>query len=668
MCGIAGLLLPPGQRPSEPLLQLMARRLHHRGPDGSGVLVDGPCGLVHTRLAILDPERGKQPMKSPFARRWISFNGEIYNSPELRRRLEARGHQFRTTTDTEVILTLSLDEPEHFVERLEGIFAFAIWDGETRELTLARDYLGVKPLYLFEDSEGVVFASEVKALLADPRVPCEPDPRGLMEILAFQNTYHGRTCFRDIRLLEGGEILRVRPGGGPRSRRFWTFSPPTNRSPGDYEHTAETTRELCEQVIRDQLLSDVPVASYLSGGMDTGLLTAVAARDSENWQTFSGGFLLDGVPPEFHGHDERDAARLMSGLFGTQHRFTEIRPEMLVESFGKIAWHLEEPRGSTCYAPWTMAEHVGANVKVVLSGHGGDELFAGYRARYELARDHAGDWEPYWFTVLNHLVPHTESRNWLHPDFADGTLPNWPRDVYHEFVKTSRGLSPQSRAQHHDLFVYMHGLLLIEDKLSMAHALESRVPLLDRRLFEHAWSLPDAWKLGPQRGKQILRDGFRGRLPQEILQRDKMGFGPPDDHYYRTQLRGVFDELLLGGSFAQRGILRPGVIENLVQRQRRGEPLAGFLWTMASIEMWYRTFIDRERELRFGNGGEDVRPVDLPVTMTVAEMDRRSHRVDGSHSRKTLLGQHIRRGAAGMWRTCRRISHSAKNAVRSFFS
>jgi asparagine synthase (glutamine-hydrolysing) len=614
MCGIAGILELDRISPSQPILQAMGDRLRHRGPDGDGIYIDGPCGLVHRRLAILDPDRGKQPLSNTDGTIWITYNGEIYNSPDLRHYLQGKGHVFRTTTDTEVIVHLYEQEPDRFVEKLEGIFAFGIWDSRRECLIVARDYLGVKPLYVYTNPDCFLFASEVKALLADPRVPCQPDEKGLIEILSFQNTYPGRTSFKDISLLEGGEIRVIQRGKAPSCRKYWTFQKPENFIRRDQEETVSQLRDLVQTVIRDQLLSDVPVASYLSGGMDTGTLTAVASRSLPNLVTFSGGFRLDGVPDDQRSVDEREAAQLMSREFGTNHFFREILPDDLLTSFSAISWHLEEPRGSTCYAPWTMAQLAGTKVKVILSGHGGDELFAGYRARYEAAQRAGEDWENVWFSHLNYLVPQAQALQWLHPDFATPELLAWSRQVFDDFVQQSRGLTAMSRAQHHDLFVYMQGLLLIEDKLSMAQSLESRVPFLDRRLFDLAWSIPDDWKISQQRGKAILREALQGVIPEAILTRDKMGFGPPDNHYYRTSLRPFFQNMLIDEGFAQRGIVKAEVIAKIFERHLNGEPLAPALWTFASIEMWYRNFIDRAAELRATSLNSQPKPIELEIS------------------------------------------------------
>jgi glycosyltransferase involved in cell wall biosynthesis len=258
-----------------------------------------------------------------------------------------------------------------------------------------------------------------------------------------------------------------------------------------------------------------------------------------------------------------------------------------------------------------MAKEAGARVKVIMSGHGGDELFAGYRDRYELASSYGHKWDEYWFSILNFVIPQTKMAHWLHPDFASKELLDWPKQAFCEFTYPTRDMSPQARAQHHDLFVYMHGLLLIEDKLSMAHGLESRVPLLDRRIFEFAWTLPDNWKLSASQGKVILRKSLRGLIPDSILQRDKMGFGPPDEHYYRTTLAGFLEMLLLDGSLASRNVIRPNVIKRLVEHQRAGTPLGGTLWTLTSIELWYRTFFDRVSQLRCNNAESLQGPIEL---------------------------------------------------------
>ena len=683
MCGIAGILEYQGISPSREILQAMGDRMHHRGPDGEGIHLAGPCGLVHRRLAILDPQMGVQPLSNEDGTVWITYNGEIYNSPDLRRYLRGKGHIFRTMTDTEVIVHLYEEDPEGFVDRFEGIFAFGLWDSRSQRLIIARDYIGVKPLYYYAGPRCFLFASEVKALFVDSRVPCQPDEKGLIEILAFQNTYPGRTCFKNIRLLDGGEIQTIEREGRCSARKYWSFEAelPTRENP---QEAAVELRALLEKVIHEQLMSDVPVATYLSGGMDTGTITAVAGRHLPELMTFSGGFLMDGAPEYLRNYDEREAAAKMSHEFGTQHHFREIKPDDLLECFAAIAWHLEEPRGSTCYAPWVMAHEAGKRVKVILSGHGGDELFAGYRAKYQLAQEGGRNWENLWFSSLNYLMRQDEALSWLNNDFATPDLLAWPRAVYDEFIYQSRNLTPMGRAQHHDLFVYMHGLLLIEDKLSMAHSLESRVPFLDRRIFRFAWSLPDEWKLNRRFGKVILRKALQGLLPSEILARDKIGFGPPDNYYFRTWLRPFLEGILFADGFAKRGIIKPEIVRSHFERQMEGEDLQQHLWTFASIEMWYRTFFDRQSILRVS--AKELQPAPIQInflnnstagvapqaSQTVPVPRRSSMRV---WLRKVAWSRHwqklVHRGRGKMRRAIIRLKNSSpsrRKLLRAFSS
>jgi len=596
MCGIAGTFLFDGQRPSGTLLAAMAERLRHRGPDGHDTCVNGPIGFAHTRLAILDPNGGAQPLTHEETGATICYNGEIYNSPALRDELIAKGYRFRTSSDTEVILTSYLDDPEGFVARLDGVFAFAIWDPRHRIMVLARDYMGVKPLYVWRNAHKLVFGSEIKALLADSDVPCQPDMKAFAEILRFQNVHGQRTCFANIESVAPGEILHIKENGSLTRRAYWSFHPGSQLN-GDRSDGAQQLRATVRKVVTAQLLSDVPIASYLSGGMDTGSITAIARPHLGRLHTFSGGFDLQQVSKAEEGVDERMAAEMMSRHFDTQHHFTEINSNDLLDNFASIGWHLEEPRGSTCYAPYVMAREAGSQVKVILSGHGGDELFAGYQGRYAYAVDPARDWESSWYTLINHLIPDAVAPDLLAGDLASRELLAWPREVFQAHVASTVDMSRLKRSQHHDLFTYMQGLLAIEDKLSMAHGLESRVPLLGREVFDLAWQMPDDWKLGKSQGKLVFRDAMKGIVPDDIRARGKMGFGPPDNSYYRTVLYPFFEEMILGG-FAHRGIVTEDACRDAMKEHLAGAPKANVLWTFASIELWMRHFVDGEAKLR----------------------------------------------------------------------
>jgi asparagine synthase (glutamine-hydrolysing) len=606
----------------------MAERLRHRGPDGHDTYVNGPVGFAHTRLAIQDPNGGAQPLTHEETGVTICYNGEIYNSPALRDELIAKGYRFRSTSDTEVILVLYLDDPKGFVARLDGIFSFAIWDPRSQRMVLARDYIGVKPLYFWHNASKLVFGSEVKALLVDPDVPCKPDMKAFAEILRFQNIHGTRTCFQDIDQVAPGEIVTVEASGTVSNRAYWSFNP-GHQLQGSRAGAAEQLRELVKDTVTAQLLSDVPIASYLSGGMDTGSITAIARPHLGRLHTFSGGFDLNNVAAVEHGVDERTAAEMMSKHFDTQHHFHEITSNDLLENFSSIGWHLEEPRGSTCYAPYVMAREAGAYVKVILSGHGGDELFAGYQGRYAYAVDPARDWETSWYTLINHLISDADAPSMLTGDLAGNELLDWPREVFQQQVASTARMSRLKRSQHHDLFTYMQGLLAIEDKLSMAHSLESRVPLLGREIFDLAWQIPDKWKMSETQGKLVFRDAMQDIVPDDIRARGKMGFGPPDNSYYRGPLKDFFEEMILGG-FVHRGMVREDACKEALASHMAGAPKANVLWTFASIESWMQRFVDGEADLREGNSAG---PVQLTLSnatssATLAEPEI-SDQVDG---------------------------------------
>lgn len=619
MCGIVGVLNKNGRPVSAGRLRRMTDVMVHRGPDDHGVFIDGALGLGHRRLSILDLSRaGRQPMAG--GKLTITFNGEIYNFKELRAELESLGHDFHSGTDTEVLLHALEQWGGDAIPRLNGMFAFGAWDAGNRRLLLARDRFGVKPLYYLDSPEHFIFASEIKAILQHPAVRAELDPRALKEYLTFQNIYSDRTLFRGIRILPPGCAMAV-DAGGATVRRFWDFMPTENVERLSRREAAARVRECFERAVRRQLVSDVPVGCYLSGGMDSGSITSVAAKQIHPLSTFTCGFDMSAVRGFESFFDERTPAELMSSVFKTEHYELVLRSGDMFRVLPDLVWHLEDMRIGMCWHNYYAARLASGFVKVVLGGTGGDELFAGYPWRYArgLQARGRGDFESIYFDALRRFTPLDAENDILSPEFADGARGHNPFDVFRSVLDPVSSLlngNPSDRLQamlYFETKTFLHGLVVVDDKLSMAHSLENRVPFLDNELVDLSLSLPADYKLDIKNlmricntpngcppdivvsadGKVALRRAMRGLIPDEILARKKQGFTPPETSWYRGPGLADIRGLLLDSESLARPYLKPGIIERALREHASGRVNHRLLiWSLLCLEWWHRIFID----------------------------------------------------------------------------
>lgn len=566
MCGIAGLVHLDGAPVSPAILQRMSDALVHRGPDGEGSWIDGQVGFAHRRLAIIDPSpAGHQPMLSADHRYVLSFNGEIYNFRELRAELEAAGYWFRSRTDTEVLLCALAEWGTNAFDKLNGMFAFAFWDRKTRRLLLARDRYGIKPLYVARFGKSLAWGSEQKAILAIPDFKGTPDRRALREYFTFQNIFTDRTLIEEIRLLPPGHFAVLDLGGAEpelERSRYWDFDFSEPGGDVDVEAHREELDRLFRQAVTRQLVSDVELGSYLSGGMDSGSITAVASGSFPYLKTFTCGFDLSSASGIELGFDERAKAEAMSYHFKTEHYEMVLKAGDMERVMPDLARHLEEPRVGQSYPNFYAAKLASRFVKVVLSGAGGDELFAGYPWRYYRAvvnadfDDYVGKYYAFW----QRLVDDRRLERLFAPiagDVADVDTRAIFRDVFRHHERPLRGPEDYiNLSLYFEAKTFLHGLLVVEDKLSMAHGLESRVPFLDNDLVEFAMRCPVGLKLnnlsqvvrlnenepgGKQNrflartkdGKQILRDVMTTYVPDGVASAEKQGFSAPDASWFK---------------------------------------------------------------------------------------------------------------------------------------
>jgi asparagine synthase (glutamine-hydrolysing) len=641
MCGIAGIATRDAGAGVDPIrLRRMRDTLVHRGPDGTGVLADGRVGLAHTRLAIVDVARGEQPMPNETGDVWVVFNGEIYNHAELRPGLEARGHQYRSHCDTETIVHLYEEEGEDVVQSLRGMFAFAIWDRPRQRLLLARDRLGIKPLYYTDTGSELLFASEIKALLAAGGVRVAFNEAVLPEFLATRFVSGESTFFRGIRKLLPGHVLTWSPGAGPTTRAYWQPPRPSSRPAAQGPPAACDLRERLEAAVSSHLMSDVPLGVFLSGGIDSTALAAIAARITrEPLQTFAVGF-------EDRGTSELPYARLAAAHIGARHREVTLSPEAFFERLPHALWHEDEPIAFPSSIPlYALAQLARRHVKVVLTGEGADELFLGYN-RYRVTHWNARLGRPYgalpeaWRRGLRGVVRGVNGRagrvarrtflglepglrGMYHENFAVFPMATQQRlfarrDLLaHDPYATQCGYYDEAdgdfldRIGRAELRSYLHELLMKQDQMSMAASIESRVPFLDDRLVEHVVAMPGNVKLPAWQTKTLLRAAVRDLVPPAILTRRKFGFPVPLGDWLRGPFDAVVGEFVVGPRTLARGFFEPAALRRLVAEHASGRAShADALWLLMNLEIWQRIFLDGEApaEVMGAMAGDRVAP------------------------------------------------------------
>ena len=628
MCGIAGKFFFDRERRVETeLLRAMNRVLAHRGPDDSGIFQDGAIGLAHRRLSIIDlSPGGHQPMANADGTLWITYNGEIYNFRELRAGLEADGVRFRSQSDTEVILALWEREGVECLQRLCGMFAFAMWDARRRTLTLVRDRVGKKPLHYYVDDEKVLFASEPKGIFVDPSVRAEPDLDALHHYLTFGYVPSPRSAFRGVRKLSPAHYVEI-DERGVRTARYWRLSYRPKLRISEAE-ACEALRAHLREAVRRRLISDVPLGAFLSGGIDSSAIVALMSEiTAGSVKTFSIGF-------EEAKYNELPWARLVAARYGTDHHELVVKPDAAA-ILPEIVWHYNEPFADSSAIPtYYLAEMTRQRVTVALNGDAGDENFAGYE-RYRAHRlttrwdrvpapikraldvgvsmlprggDPAGlprRIRRFW--ADRHLDPRRRYGRWMTvfteaakadlytPAFAAATAAVDPIDELlraYALADTPDLLDATLGA---DVGTYLPDDLLVKvDIASMAHGLEARSPMVDHEFMEFVAVLPSDFKLRRVEKKYLLKRAVRDLVPEGILARPKQGFGVPISAWLKGPLREMLHDSLFSRPSVERGLLEPRALRRLVDEHERGvEGRHPQLWALLMLELWFTRFIDR---------------------------------------------------------------------------
>lgn len=627
MCGIAGIFNLNKEPVSKATLQSITQAIAHRGPDGEGIFIDKFIGLGHRRLAILDlTSAGHQPMITSDQAYAMTYNGEIYNFREIRKELEEIGYSFISKTDSEVVLNAYAAWGKEAFKRFNGMFAVAIWDKKNQQLVLARDRYGIKPLYYCLLNHTLLFSSEIKAFLKHPSFQANMDLHGLLEYMTFQNFFTDNTLFKGVKILPAGSILTIRLGSNqiPLPIKFWDFHFSSHQVIKDKKEYLDELERLYTQAIQRQLIADVDIGSYLSGGIDSGSITSIASRHLPYMKTFTVGFDTSSASGLEMAFDERQMAERMSYLFKTEHYEMVLKAGDMERVMSRLTWHLEEPRVGQCYPNFYASQLASKFVKVILSGAGGDELFGGYPWRYYRAvvncsfEQYVDKYYQFWqrliplemgseiFKPIWNEVKHINTRDIFRNVFNDHSINNTQLMTPEDYVNQSLYFEAKT---------FLHGLLVVEDKMSMAHGLETRVPFLDNDLVDFAMQVPVSLKLGNIKevvrlnenepgnkvakyfsktndGKLILRQAMKHYLPPEVLNLEKIGFSAPDSSWFKGESIEYVKSIVNNPQAKIYHYLDQSAILKLVDQHFEGKENRRLLiWSLLNLESWCHRFL-----------------------------------------------------------------------------
>jgi len=661
MCGIAGFLSLTNPSTNVNYLKPMVDKISHRGPDDAGYLCfhtgsrhnrnisfyhnltdnefkniedmlpviesssvqrelhnhDYDLCMGHRRLSIIDVSyAGHQPMSDLSKNIWITYNGEIYNFKELRNELVKLGHRFKSNTDTEVIIYSYIEWGINCVKKFNGMFAFSLYDNYKKKFYLARDRYGIKPVYYHITSENtLVYASEIKSILEYKDYKSEIDKEALLEYFTFQNIFTNKTLHKDIQILEAGHYFEINLLSKEIEKiQYWDFDFSESENVKDEREYTEELDRLLTQAVTRQLVSDVPVGSYLSGGMDSGSITAIASKhfqqSNDYLKTFTVGFDLSSASGMELSFDERAKAEYMSYKFQTEHYEMVLKSGDMERCMHDFAYHLEEPRVGQSYPNYYAAKLASKFVKVVLSGVGGDELFAGYPWRYYRAVNN-GNYDDYidkYYSFWKRLIDNKDIKKVFGP-IANDVSNVWTRDIFSNVFKTPvKNQTPEEYINHSLYFeakTFLHGLLVVEDKLSMAHSLEIRVPFLDNDLVDFAQKIPVKFKLSnlskvvkmdeneigklqkTNDGKLILRKSMSKHIPENIHKAVKQGFSGPDNSWFKGESIEFVGEKLLDSNAKIYQYMDKKSTQKLINQHLSGEQNRRlFIWSLLNFEEW----------------------------------------------------------------------------------
>jgi asparagine synthase (glutamine-hydrolysing) len=628
MCGIVGVYNLNGEPFGLSALKRMSDAIAHRGPDGDGYFTENSIALAHRRLAILDTSpRGAQPMTSKDGNWAVVFNGCIYNFLQLKQELRAKGHEFVSTTDTEVLVEGLAAYGPSFFERLDGMFAVGAWNKAEQALYLSRDRYGVKPLYYWFTGKTLVFASEIKAIIAHPAFSVKLNPEALNEYFTFQNMFSFRTLFAGVNMLPPANTVKIDAHTESIKHHSWWDYDFTKTDPClSFEDAISTTENLFKQAVSRQMIADVPVGSYLSGGMDSGSISAQASKHVKRLTTFTCGFDMSEVTGVEANYDERRDAELMANYFKTEHYEQVLNAGDIRWSLPRVVYHLEDLRVGMSYPNYYISRLASKFVKVCLQGTGGDELFGGYPWRYYRIFKSVSQREFFdlYYEFWQRLVPDQQREELFVPEIRKQVDFSDPKRIFERVFTFNDKLQYNTPEDHINNSLYFEaktflpGLLLVGDKLSMANGLEERFPFLDNELVNFAQKIPVNFKLGNLEqmlkinendfrkrsksyqefddGKNVLRKAMLKFMPEKIINRKKQGFSAPDESWYRGENAAYIKELLLDKKTVSSEFINQDYIRKIVHEhidQHINHRL--LIWSFMNFEWWCRIFLNNEK-------------------------------------------------------------------------
>ncbi|MCP4370267.1 MAG: asparagine synthase (glutamine-hydrolyzing) [Deltaproteobacteria bacterium] len=630
MCGFCGkVLFDKESIVDQRILKKMMANINHRGPDDEGMYIKGQVGLGHKRLSIIDLNTGKQPISNEDMKVWVVYNGEIYNYRELRKGLLQKGHVFKTESDTEVIVHLYEEYGESFISELRGMFAFALWDEKERVLLLARDRVGIKPLYYCMTNDSVIFASEMKSILEDPKVKREINPAIIDRFLTYLYIPGTETLIKDIHKLGPGHYLILK-NGKINIKQYWDLNFSNSKSNYSFEDLKDQLIDLLRESVRNHMISDVPVGFLLSGGVDsTALLSFAIDETNKDISTFTIGFEGEKFA------DERPYARLAAEKFGTKQYEMTMSAQSFLDFLPKYVWHMEEP---ICEPPAVALYYISKlakeHVKVLISGEGGDEAFAGYpnyrnmvwlerlkkiigplnspisilidklgnMKRLEKLKKYAplmtSEMKDYYYSRTSGPFSffNGNKNEFYSKEFQDNINKSNSAGITRDYFENITKVSNLNKMLYIDTKTWLPDDLLVKaDKITMANSVELRVPLLDHRVLEFAANLPDSYKFNGIKTKYILKQAFTNKVPKEILHRKKTGFPVPYESWLRNDAKDFVYDILMDNKTLNRGYFGKNSIERLIRENSQRMNHSKEIFSLLVLELWHRTFIDSTR-------------------------------------------------------------------------
>ena len=593
MCGIT--VIHSSGRDLLKIVKRMSDSIKHRGPDARGewLSLDKKTAFGQRRLSIIDLSKNAlQPMKGLNGRTVLTYNGEVYNFKELKEKLQDKGYRFRSTSDTEVVLNSLVEHGLKAVPSFNGMWGLAYYSEDDKKIILSRDRAGIKPLYYYYDGKIFLAASEIKAILASGLVKAAVDPEGLNQYFTFQNIISDRTLFKDIKMVpQGTNLIFDTVKKTLKLEQYWDYE--LKEEYRSEKYYSEAILDIFKRSMDRHLIADVEIGATISGGMDSSAITAITSKYFAKLNTFTGYFDTSNIFSNDRSYSERQDAMVISKKFHTVHHERLITPKDVFKTLPGIVWHLEDPKVAMCYTYYTISELVASKLKVNLSGNGGDEVFGGYPWRYGLVEKikNKSEFDKVFYDYWSRLVKDVQKKKFFTPKIFSKMDPKGPNKEYKKIIRAVDGLSPVNKSMYFEFKTFLHGLLLVEDKMAMAFSLESRVPFLDFEMLDLTARIPGNLKYKNGVSKYLLKKAFKPLLPECILNKRKQGFTPPDRTWYNRELKTEIRDFLLGRKAISGEYINPEFVDKTLLRHEAGSDERLLIWSLLYFEQWCRIFL-----------------------------------------------------------------------------